>query len=107
MARPKRAPGDEPLVDLGRDAHLGDLVEHLGGHGQQPDQGGPGARAEHHLEAPLEREHLGIEARAGDDVGQEVLHVVEDTRLRDGVGQVEDLLLEQELLFVIEHGPEW
>ena len=23
------APGDEALVDLGRDAHLGDLVEHL------------------------------------------------------------------------------
>ena len=33
-----RPPGDEALVDLGRDAHLGDLVEHLRRHGQQPDQ---------------------------------------------------------------------
>ena len=67
----------------------------------------PARGPEHHLEAALEGEHLGVEARAGDDVGQEVLDVVEDARLRDGVGQVEDLLLEQELLFVVEHGPEW
>ena len=32
------APGHEALVDLGRDADLGDLVEHLGRDGQQPDQ---------------------------------------------------------------------
>ena len=37
-------PGDEALVDLGRDADLGDLVEHLGRHGQQPDEGRPGSR---------------------------------------------------------------
>ncbi len=97
-------PGDEPLVDLGRDADLGDLVEDLRRHGQQPDQRRPGARPEHHLEAALEGEHLGIEARAGDDVGQQVLDVVEDARLRDRVREVEDLLLEQELLFVVEHG---
>ena len=97
------APGDEALVDLGRDADLGDLVEDLGGHGEQPDERRPGARPEHHLEAPLEGEHLGVEAGTGDDVGQEVLDVVEDARLRHGVGQVEDLLLEQELLFVVQH----
>ena len=74
-------PGDQALVDLGRDAHLGDLVEDLGRHGQQPDQRRPGARAEHHLEAALEGEDLGVEARAGDDVGQQVLDVVEDARL--------------------------
>ena len=39
------APSDQPLVDLRRDAHLGDLVEHLGRDGQQPDERGPGARA--------------------------------------------------------------
>ena len=99
-----RPPGDQSLVDLGRDAHLGDLVEDLRRDGQQPDQRRPGARTEHHLEAPLEGEHLGIEARAGDDVGQQVLDVVEDARLGDRVREVEDLLLEQELLFVIEHG---
>ena len=98
-----RPPGDEPLVDLGRDADLGDLVEHLRRDGQQPDQRRPGARPEHHLQAALEGEHLRVEARAGDDVGQQVLDVVEHARLRHGVGQVEDLLLEQELLFVIEH----
>ena len=31
-------PGDEALVDLGRDADLRDLVEDLGRHRQQPDQ---------------------------------------------------------------------
>ena len=56
------APGDQALVDLGRDADLGDLVEDLGGDGQQPDQRRPGARPEHHLEAALEGEHLGVEA---------------------------------------------
>ena len=101
------APRDEALVDLGGDPDLGDLVEDLRRDGQQPDQGRAGARAEHHLEASLEGEDLGVEARARDDVGQQVLDVVEDARLRHGVGQVEDLLLEQELLFVVEHGPRW
>ena len=64
----------------------------------------PGPRAEHHLEAALEGEDLGVEARAGDDVGQEVLDVVEGAGLRHRVREVEDLLLEQELLFVVEHG---
>ena len=98
------APGDEALVHLGRDAHLGDLVEHLGRHGEQPDEGRAGPRPEHDLEAPLEGEDLGVEAGARDDVGQEVFDVVEDARLTDGIGELEDLLLEQELLFVIEHG---
>jgi hypothetical protein len=31
------APCHEPLVDLGRDAHLGHLVEDLRGDGQQAD----------------------------------------------------------------------
>ncbi len=75
-------PGDEALVDLGRDADVGDLLEHLGRDGQQPDQGRAGPRAEHHLEAALEGEHLRVEARAGDDVGQQVLDVVEDRRTR-------------------------
>ena len=60
------APRDEPLVDLGRDADLGDLVEDLRRHRQQPDQRRPRSRAEHDLEAALEREDLGVEARAGD-----------------------------------------
>ena len=80
-----RPPGDEALVDLGRDADLGDLVEDLGRDGQQADERRAGARPEHHLEAALEGEDLGIEARAGDDVGQQVLDVVEDARLRHGV----------------------
>ena len=70
----------------------------------RPDERRAGPRPEHHLEAALEGEDLGIEARAGDDVGQQVLDVVEDAGLGDGVGEVEDLLLEQELLFVVEHG---
>ena len=98
-----RAPGDEPLVDLGRDAHLGDLVEDFGRDGQEADQRRSRAWAEHHLQAPLEGEDLRIEARAGDDVGQQVLDVVEDAGLGDRVRQVEDLLLEQELFFVVEH----
>ena len=51
-------PRDESLVDLGRDAHLGDLVEDLRRHRQQPDQRRPGARAEHDLQAALEGEDL-------------------------------------------------
>ena len=58
-----RPPGDKPLVDLGRDAHLGDLVEDLGRDRQQPDQRRPRARPEHDLEAALEGEHLRVEAR--------------------------------------------
>src|SRR3954452_1907384 len=60
-----RAPSDEPFVDLGRDADLGDLVEDLGRDGQQADERRPGARTEHHLEAPFEGEHLRVEARTG------------------------------------------
>ena len=74
------APGDEPLVDLRRDPDLGDLLEDLGSDGQQPDQRRSGAWPEHDLKAPLEREDLGIEARARDDVGQQVLDVVEGRR---------------------------
>ena len=33
-----RPPGDEPLVDLGRDPDLGDLLEDLGRDRQQPDE---------------------------------------------------------------------
>ncbi len=99
-----RAPRDQPLVDLGGDADLRDLVEHFRRHGQQPDQRRPRPRTEHDLEAALEREHLGVEARARDDVGQQVLDVVEHAGLGDRVRQVEDLLLEQELFFVVEHG---
>src|SRR4029079_16974556 len=98
------APRDEPLVDLGRDADLGDLVEDLRRDRQQPDEGGPRPRAEHDLEAALEREDLGVEARTRDHVGQEVLDVVERPWLRDRVLEVADLLLGQELLFVVEHG---
>ena len=97
-------PRDEALVDLGGDPDLGDLVEDLRRDGQQADQRRPGARPEHHLEAALEGEDLGVEARARDDVGEQVLDVVEDARLRHGVREVEDLLLEQELLFVVQHG---
>ena len=82
-----RPPRDEPLVDLGRDADLGDLVEDLRRDGQQADERRPGARPEHHLEAALEGEHLGVEARARDDVGQQVLDVVEHARLGDRVGR--------------------
>ena len=91
-------------MDLGRDAHLGDLVEDFRRDRQEPDQRRAGARAEHDLQAPLEGEHLRVEPRAGDDVGQQVLDVVEDAGLGHRVRQVEDLLLEQELLFVVEHG---
>ncbi len=98
-------PRHQPFVDLGRDADLRDLVEDFRRHGEQPDQSRPGARPEHDLQASLEREHLRIETRARDDVGQQVLDVVEAARLRHRVRQVEDLLLEQELLFVIEHAP--
>ena len=105
MARPKRArQATSRSWTSERDVDVGDLLEHLGGDGQQPDQRRSGTCPEHHLETPFEGEHLGIEARAGDDVGQQVLHVVEDRRIPDRVGQVEDLLLEQELLFVVEHG---
>jgi hypothetical protein len=97
------APGDEPLVELGRDADLGDLVEDLRGDGEQADERRAGAWPQHHLEAALQREDLGVEARARDHVGQQVLDVVEDAGLGHGVREVEDLLLEQELLFVVEH----
>src|SRR5664280_2773722 len=98
-----RPPGDEPFVHLGRDPDLGHLVEHLGRHGEQADERAPGARAEHDLERPLQREDLRIEARAGDDVGEEILDVVEHRGVRHRGPQVADLLLEQELLFVVEH----
>ncbi len=67
----------------------------------------PARGAEHHLERALEREHLGVEAGARDDVGQQVLHVVERAGLRERVREMEDLLLEQELLFVVEHRARW
>ena len=62
----------------------------------------PGARAEHDLERALEREDLGIEARARDDVGEEVLDVVERPGLAERVRRAGDLLLEEELLLVVE-----
>ena len=34
-----RPPGHEALVDLGRDAHLGDLVEDVGGDRQEAHEG--------------------------------------------------------------------
>jgi len=80
-------------VHLRGDADLRDFVEDLRGDGQQADEGGPGSWPEHDLEAALEGEHLRVEARAGDDVGQQVLDVVEGARLGDGVREVEDLLL--------------
>ena len=98
------APRHEALVDLGRDADLGDFLKDLGRDGEQPDEGRSRTRPEHDLQAPLEGEHLGIEARARDHVGQEILDVVEGAGLGHRVREVEDLLLEQELLFVIEHG---
>ena len=66
----------------------------------------PGARAEHDLERALEREDLGIEARARDDVGEEVLDVVERPGLAQRVRELDDLLLEEELFLVVElvHG---
>jgi nitroreductase len=91
-------------VHFGRDADLGDLVEHLRRDRQQADEGGPGASTEHHLQAALQREHLAVEARARDDVGQQVLDVVQRTGLAQRVREREDLLLEEEFLFVIKHG---
>ena len=101
-----RPPGNEPLMNLGCDTNLGDLVEHLRSHRQKPDQCRSGAWPEHDLEAALEGEDLRIEAWIGDHVGQEILDVVQGRGLAQRVGQMEDLLLEQELLFVIEHGPD-
>ncbi len=98
-------PGRQALVHLGCDAHLADLVEHLGRHRQQPHQRRSGAGTEHDLQRPLEGEDLGIEAWAGDDVRQQVLDVVEHRGVGHRPAEVEDLLLEQELLFVVEHGP--
>ena len=85
-----RPPGAQPLERLGRDAHLGDLVEDLRRDGEQADERGARPRAEHDLERALEREDLGVEARTGDDVGEEVLDVVERAglaeRLRPAAG---------------------
>src|SRR4029079_14690248 len=72
--------------------------------GEQADQRRPRPGAEHHLQAALEGEHLRVEPGAGDDVGQEVLDVVQAAGVGERVGQVEDLLLEQELFLVVEHG---
>src|SRR5450759_2008815 len=47
-------PRHEPLVHLRGDPDLGDFVEDLRRHGQQADQRAAGARAEHHLERPLQ-----------------------------------------------------
>ena len=91
-------------MDLGWDADLGDLVEDLGCDREQADQGGTGPRPQHDLQAALEREDLRVEAGARDDIGQQVLDVVEDAGLSHRVREVEDLLLEEELFFVIEHG---
>src|SRR6185503_20281832 len=63
-----------------------------------------GTAAEHDLQAALEGEHLAVEAGRGDDVGQEVLDVVQLAGLTEGVGERGDLLLEEELLFVVKHG---
>ena len=105
MARPKRArQATSRSWTSNWDTHLGHLVEDLRRDRQQADQRRARARPEHHLEAALEGEDLRVEARAGDDVGQQVLDVVEDAGLTDGVRELEDLLLEQELLFVVEHG---
>ena len=97
------APGDEALLDLGRNPDLGCLVENLGRHREQAHQSGAGPGPEHHLERALEGEDLRVEARTGDDVGQKILDVVQDARLGEGVGEVECFLFEQELLFVVEH----
>ena len=105
IARPKRArQATRRSWTSDGDAHLGHLVEDLRRHGQQADQRRPGAGAEHHLERALEGEDLGVEAGAGDDVGEQVLDVVEHAGLGHRVREVEDLLLEQELFFVVKHG---
>ena len=91
-------------VDLIDDKDLLDLVEDIRRDREEPDVRRPGARPEHRLEAPLEREDLGVEAGARDHVREEVLDRVEDAGLPHRVREVEDLLLEQELLLVVEHG---
>ena len=64
----------------------------------------PARAAEHDLQRALEGEDVGVEARAGRHLGEQVLDVVELARVAERVGQVVDLLPEQESLFVVEHG---
>ncbi len=99
-----RAPADQALMHIRRQADLAHLVEDLARDGQQPHQRRAGAAAEHHLQRSLEREDVAVEARRGRHVGEQILDVVERPRLSQGGGQVEDLLAEQEALFVVEHG---
>jgi hypothetical protein len=62
------------------------------------------ARPEHHLQRALEREDLRVEAGRRDDVGQEILDVIEHPSVGERRRHVQDLLLEEELFFVIEDG---
>src|SRR3954453_19000245 len=98
-----RAPGNEALMNVGRNADFRDLLEDVGADREKADQSGAGPSTQHHLQAALEGKNLRVEARAGDDVRQQVLDVVQDAGLSQRVGQVEDLLLEKKLFFVIEH----
>ncbi len=74
-------PGDQALLNFRRNSNLGDLVEYFGRDRHEPDQRRARAGPEHHLKRPLQGEDLGIEPRAGDDVCQEILDVVEHAGL--------------------------
>ncbi len=90
-------------MDVGRDAHVADLVEHLAVDGEQPHERRSGAAAEHDLQGALEREDVRVEARRRRHLRQEILDVVEGTDIPERVRQVQHLLAEQEALFVVEH----
>ena len=99
-----RPPGDQPLLDLGRDADLGHLVEDFRRDRQQPDQ----------RRARRARPSITWSDRSRVKTSESKRGLVMTSVRRSStlsstpgsamdVGQVEGLLLEQELLFVVEH----
>ncbi|MBW3612698.1 MAG: GTPase Era, partial [Chloroflexi bacterium] len=98
-----RPPADETLLDVRRQADLAQLLEHPAVDGEKPHQRRTRPPTEHHLERALQREDVGVEARARRHLCEQVLDVVELSRIGKGGRQVVQLLPEEEPLFVIEH----
>ena len=101
-----RPPRDEALVDLGRDADLGDLVEDLRA------RRSAARPASCRRAAPSMTWRLRSSVKTSEsNRGLVMTSVSRSSTLSSTPGsatafdEVEDLLLEQELLFMVEHGP--
>ena len=80
------------------------LIERLGCRGKRINERCPLSLTEHRLQRALKGHDLCVKVTGGDQVDKEVLHVVERGWVAERASQREDLLAEEEALFVIKAG---